>query len=89
YAICPENVIAASVVVKSAMKNAGHGNMSYTSSLILGRCRLSTGLKLKLHRILLLDDDVVVQKDLTGHWEIDMDKKVNGGCRDLCRFVPL
>ncbi|KAH0854829.1 hypothetical protein HID58_037133 [Brassica napus] len=78
YAICPENVIAASVVVKSAMKNAGHGNMSYTSSLILGRCR-----------ILLLDDDVVVQKDLTGHWEIDMDRKVNGGCRDLCRFVPL
>ncbi|WZZ14242.1 hypothetical protein YC2023_107331 [Brassica napus] len=39
--------------------------------------------------ILLLDDDVVVQKDLTGHWEIDMDRKVNGGCRDLCRFVPL
>ncbi|CAN6980062.1 unnamed protein product [Brassica oleracea var. botrytis] len=38
--------------------------------------------------ILLLDDDVVVQKDLTGHWEIDMNRKVNGGCRDLCR-VPL
>ncbi|WZZ82311.1 hypothetical protein YC2023_102883 [Brassica napus] len=34
-----------------------------------------------------LDDDVVVQKDLTGHWEIDMNRKVNGGCRDLCRFV--
>ncbi|KAG5383741.1 hypothetical protein IGI04_035211 [Brassica rapa subsp. trilocularis] len=46
-------------------------------------------MQLKLHRILLLDDDVVVQKDLTGHWEIDMDRKVNGGCRDLCRFVPL
>ncbi|WZZ66257.1 hypothetical protein YC2023_077627 [Brassica napus] len=44
---------------------------------------------LKLHRILLLDDDVVVHKDLTGHWEIDMNRKVNGGCRDLCRFVPL
>ncbi|KAF3516750.1 hypothetical protein DY000_02061405 [Brassica cretica] len=39
--------------------------------------------------ILLLDDDVVVQKDLTGHWEIDMNRKVNGGCRDLCWFVPL
>ncbi|CAF2113124.1 unnamed protein product [Brassica napus] len=34
-----------------------------------------------------LDDDVVVQKDLTGHWEIDMNRKVNGGCRDLCRFL--
>lgn len=31
-----------------------------------------------LHRILFLDDDIVVQKDLTGLWEIDMDGKVNG-----------
>ncbi|KAL8139029.1 hypothetical protein V2J09_005030 [Rumex salicifolius] len=32
----------------------------------------------KLHRVLFLDDDIVVQKDLTGLWEIDMDGKVNG-----------
>ncbi|KAL3526657.1 hypothetical protein ACH5RR_011313 [Cinchona calisaya] len=32
----------------------------------------------KLHRILFLDDDVVVQKDLTALWRIDMDGKVNG-----------
>ncbi|OVA10271.1 Glycosyl transferase [Macleaya cordata] len=32
----------------------------------------------KLHQILFLDDDVVVQKDLTGLWKIDMDGKVNG-----------
>lgn len=32
----------------------------------------------KLHKILLLDDDVVVQKDLTGLWTIDLDGKVNG-----------
>lgn len=32
----------------------------------------------KLHRILFLDDDVVVQKDLTPLWKIDMDGKVNG-----------
>lgn len=31
----------------------------------------------KLHRILFLDDDVVVQKDLTPLWRIDMDGKVN------------
>ncbi|KAK8532428.1 hypothetical protein V6N13_131757 [Hibiscus sabdariffa] len=31
-----------------------------------------------LHRILFLDDDIVVQKDLTGLWKIDMDGKVNG-----------
>ncbi|XP_058112393.1 probable galacturonosyltransferase 9 [Magnolia sinica] len=30
-----------------------------------------------LHRILYLDDDVVVQRDLTGLWKIDMDGKVN------------
>lgn len=32
----------------------------------------------KLHRILFLDDDVVVQRDLTGLWKVDMDGKVNG-----------
>ncbi|XP_057482375.1 probable galacturonosyltransferase 9 [Actinidia eriantha] len=32
----------------------------------------------KLHRILFLDDDVVVQKDLTALWKIDLDWKVNG-----------
>ncbi|KAK2970694.1 hypothetical protein RJ640_026700 [Escallonia rubra] len=32
----------------------------------------------RLHRILFLDDDVVVQKDLTALWRIDMDGKVNG-----------
>ncbi|XP_057768558.1 probable galacturonosyltransferase 9 isoform X1 [Salvia miltiorrhiza] len=32
----------------------------------------------KLHKILFLDDDVVIQKDLTALWRIDMDGKVNG-----------
>ncbi|KAG6777549.1 hypothetical protein POTOM_017374 [Populus tomentosa] len=32
----------------------------------------------KLHKILFLDDDVVVQKDLTGLWNVDLDGKVNG-----------
>ncbi|KAF5807412.1 putative polygalacturonate 4-alpha-galacturonosyltransferase [Helianthus annuus] len=32
----------------------------------------------KLHRILFLDDDVVVKKDLTALWKIDLDGKVNG-----------
>ncbi|KAE8685931.1 putative galacturonosyltransferase 9 [Hibiscus syriacus] len=32
----------------------------------------------KLHKILLLDDDVVVQKDMTGLWKIDLAGKVNG-----------
>ncbi|KAF6169093.1 hypothetical protein GIB67_038590 [Kingdonia uniflora] len=32
----------------------------------------------KLHQILFLDDDVVVQRDLTGLWKISMDGKVNG-----------
>ena len=31
----------------------------------------------KLHRILFLDDDVVVQRDLSALWGIDMDGKVN------------
>ncbi|KAK8494996.1 hypothetical protein V6N12_001391 [Hibiscus sabdariffa] len=32
----------------------------------------------KLHKILFLEDDVVVQKDLTGLWKIDLSGKVNG-----------
>ncbi|KAH8511182.1 hypothetical protein Peur_052798 [Populus x canadensis] len=32
----------------------------------------------KLRKILFLDDDVVVQKDLTGLWKVDLDGKVNG-----------
>lgn len=32
----------------------------------------------KLRRILFLDDDVVIQKDLTALWKIDMDGNVNG-----------
>ncbi|CAM6126403.1 unnamed protein product [Calypogeia fissa] len=32
----------------------------------------------KLNRILFLDDDIVVQKDLTGLWGVDMDGNVNG-----------
>ncbi|XP_014516059.1 probable galacturonosyltransferase 9 [Vigna radiata var. radiata] len=37
----------------------------------------------KLYKILLLDEDVVVQKDLTGLWNIDMEGKVNGAV-EIC-----
>ncbi|XWS36882.1 hypothetical protein CRYUN_Cryun20dG0123300 [Craigia yunnanensis] len=36
-----------------------------------------------LHKILFLDDDVVVQKDLTGLWKIDLAGKVNGAV-EIC-----
>ncbi|KAF3796825.1 putative galacturonosyltransferase 4 [Nymphaea thermarum] len=32
----------------------------------------------KLHKVLFLDDDVVVQKDLTPLWSIDLQGKING-----------
>lgn len=32
----------------------------------------------KLDKILFLDDDIVVQKDLTGLWDVDLKGKVNG-----------
>ncbi|XP_076901245.1 polygalacturonate 4-alpha-galacturonosyltransferase-like [Bidens hawaiensis] len=32
----------------------------------------------KLNKILFLDDDIVVQKDLTGLWKVDLNGKVNG-----------
>lgn len=37
----------------------------------------------KLRRIIYLEDDVVVQKDLTGLWNMDLDEKVNGAV-EMC-----
>ncbi|KAJ4950626.1 hypothetical protein NE237_027458 [Protea cynaroides] len=37
----------------------------------------------KLDKILFLDDDIVVQKDLTGLWSVDLHGKVNGAV-DTC-----
>ncbi|CAI0426554.1 unnamed protein product [Linum tenue] len=133
YAIFSDNVIAASVVVNSAVKNAKepwkHVFHVVTDKMNLGAMQVMFKLKdyngahievkavedykflnssyvpvlkqlesanpkylsilnhlrfylpemyPKLHRILFLDDDIVVQKDLTGLWEIDMDGKVIG-----------
>jgi lipopolysaccharide biosynthesis glycosyltransferase len=36
-----------------------------------------------LHRVVLLEDDVVVQKDLAGLWHVDLDGKVNGAV-EMC-----
>ncbi|ONM23075.1 Polygalacturonate 4-alpha-galacturonosyltransferase [Zea mays] len=33
----------------------------------------------KVDKILFLDDDIVVQKDLTGLWDVNLNGKVNGG----------
>ncbi|KAF5178251.1 Polygalacturonate 4-alpha-galacturonosyltransferase [Thalictrum thalictroides] len=38
----------------------------------------------KLDKVLFLDDDVVVQKDLTGLWSVDLKGKVNGAV-ETCR----
>ncbi|KAI9391848.1 hypothetical protein POPTR_006G001100v4 [Populus trichocarpa] len=38
----------------------------------------------KLNKVLFLDDDIVVQKDLTGLWSLDLKGKVNGAV-ETCR----
>ncbi|KAJ8461525.1 hypothetical protein OPV22_034451 [Ensete ventricosum] len=133
YAIFSDNVIAVSVVINSAIKNAeepskhvfhvvtdpmylaamqvwfvrrppargakvevrslaefGFLNSSYSPVVRMaegGRPDLSVLDHLrfylpemypKLSRIVLLEDDVVVQKDLTGLWRVDLDGMVNG-----------
>ncbi|KAF5954640.1 hypothetical protein HYC85_007496 [Camellia sinensis] len=130
YAIFSDNVIAASVVVNSAVKNqkepwkhvfhvvtdktnlgamqvmfkmrdynGAHIEKFYFENKLENATKDTNNLKFrnpkylsmlnhlrfylpemypKLHRILFLDDDVVVQRDLTGLWKIDMEGKVNG-----------
>ncbi|KAL4577338.1 hypothetical protein LXL04_013446 [Taraxacum kok-saghyz] len=128
YAIFSDNVIAASVVINSTVKNAQEPwkhvfhivtdkmnlaamkvwfkrkpvergafvevksvegytflrqmESKYTSMLNHLRFYLPE-MYPNLHRILLLDDDVVVQKDLTALWKLDMDGKVNGAV-EIC-----
>nr|GEY65921.1 probable galacturonosyltransferase 9 [Tanacetum cinerariifolium] len=44
----------------------------------------------KLHKILFLDDDVVVQKDLTALWRVELDGKVNGAVEtSLDHFIVM
>lgn len=57
--------------------NIKHRNPKYVSMLDHLRFYLPE-MYPKLHKILFLDDDVVVQKDLTGLWRVDLDGKVNG-----------
>ncbi|XP_061367789.1 probable galacturonosyltransferase 9 [Gastrolobium bilobum] len=66
--------------------NEGHNmkfsNVKYLSMLYNLRFYLPE-MYPNLNKILLLDDDVVVQKDLTGLWKIDLDGKVNGAV-EIC-----
>ncbi|CAM0873876.1 unnamed protein product [Alopecurus aequalis] len=61
----------------SRFKQKGIRDPRYTSALNHLRFYLPEVFP-SLSKILLLDHDVVVQKDLSGLWEIDMKNKING-----------
>lgn len=63
--------------ITTDVKNIKFRNPKYISMLNHLRFYLPE-LYPRLHKILFLDDDVVVQKDLTALWKIDLDGKVNG-----------
>ncbi|MBA0579098.1 hypothetical protein Gorai_021363 [Gossypium raimondii] len=62
--------------------NSGSSNLKYRNPKYLSMLNhLRFYLPLvypKLDKILFLDDDIVVQKDLTGLWSVDLHGKVNG-----------
>ncbi|KAK8998372.1 hypothetical protein V6N11_083763 [Hibiscus sabdariffa] len=62
---------------KSASSNLKYRNPKYLSMLNHLRFYLPQVYP-KLDKILFLDDDIVVQKDLTGLWSVDLHGKVNG-----------
>ncbi|KAJ6724341.1 GALACTURONOSYLTRANSFERASE 12-RELATED [Salix viminalis] len=68
-----------------------YANISFIQSL---QCLVSTFLFLQLfpslNKVVFLDDDIVVQADLSPLWDIDMNGKVNGAvetCRGEDKFV--
>ncbi|XP_002980359.2 polygalacturonate 4-alpha-galacturonosyltransferase [Selaginella moellendorffii] len=63
--------------VSSGSSNLKYRNPKYLSMLNHLRFYLPQ-IYPKLDKILFLDDDIVVQKDLTGLWSIDLQGKVNG-----------
>ncbi|GKC56228.1 probable galacturonosyltransferase 9, partial [Tanacetum coccineum] len=88
--IFSDNVNAVSVVVNSTVTNAKE-QRKHVFHIITDKMNLAAmkvwfkivrfylpEMYLKLHRILFLDDDVLVQKDLTAPWKVDMDGKVIG-----------
>ncbi|KAB2017409.1 hypothetical protein ES319_D08G161400v1 [Gossypium barbadense] len=62
---------------KSASSNLKYRNPKYLSMLNHLRFYLPQVYP-KLDKILFLDDDIVVQNDLTGLWSVDLHGKVNG-----------
>ncbi|KAH1106976.1 hypothetical protein J1N35_010744 [Gossypium stocksii] len=62
---------------KSASSNLKYRNPKYLSMLNHLRFYLPLVYP-KLDKILFLDDDIVVQNDLTGLWSVDLHGKVNG-----------
>ena len=68
----------------SRFKQKGIRDPRYTSALNHLRFYLPEVFP-SLSKILLLDHDVVVQKDLSGLWEIDMKSKVNGAL-ETCKY---
>ncbi|CAI9117945.1 OLC1v1019437C1 [Oldenlandia corymbosa var. corymbosa] len=64
-------------IVSAGSSNLKYRNPKYLSMLNNLRFYLPQ-VYLKLDKILFLDDDIVVKKDLTGLWAVDLHGKVNG-----------
>ncbi|XP_027335868.1 polygalacturonate 4-alpha-galacturonosyltransferase-like isoform X1 [Abrus precatorius] len=64
-------------ILSSSASNLKYRNPKYLSMLNHLRFYLPQVYP-KLDKILFLDDDIVVQKDLTGLWAVDLNGKVNG-----------
>ncbi|XP_051139099.1 polygalacturonate 4-alpha-galacturonosyltransferase-like [Andrographis paniculata] len=67
---------------KAAQTGAGSANLKYRNPKYLSMLNhlrfYLPQVYPKLDKILFLDDDIVVQKDLTGLWAVDLHGKVNG-----------
>ncbi|KAL5052758.1 hypothetical protein RYX36_033440 [Vicia faba] len=88
YAIFSDNILATTVVVNSTAAHAKAHRASSDSNLKFQNPKYLSMLNHlrfylpeifpNLKKVLFLDDDVIVQKDLTGLWSINLKGNVNG-----------
>ncbi|KAL0362776.1 UNVERIFIED_CONTAM: putative galacturonosyltransferase 12 [Sesamum calycinum] len=96
FVLASDNILAASVVASSLVHNSLPKALHHFDWFTKGKVPVLEAMEKdqklfpSLNKVVFLDDDIVVQTDLSPLWDIDMNGKVNGAvetCRGEDKFV--